>query len=702
MKKIFMTVIVLASFLVATSAVAQIFLDGSNDDWAAVPYAVEDWVDGVEGLYPEEVGAVVTDNVDIKNVKATIIGNTIFWYLQFHSGPAWPNNAMTTEVEGVPVVSSRGYYHAMLDLDNNAETGWKTDWYESHYTTVGYLASQDYEGAEPLGAEIYMGWGGRYWYPAPHPDSAGIKNSGVRSLGYEIIDCSEYDGVADNELQFGISGAEITNPDSSKSMAWQGALPVAESHNEDLNSDSLRSFFLGHAWGEDFLEIAYELTPIDEYFQAKGADYFNEGDIIGICGFTETPMDEWGVDISTRGQFTCPKVPVRPSSMKFDRDDSDWADVPFAVQDWVDGVEGLYPEEVGAVVTDNVDIKDVKAVVNVEEEAIYWFLRFHSGPAWPNNAMTTEVEGVPVVSSRGYYHALVDLDNNAETGWKTDWYESHYTTVGYLASQDFEGAEPLGAEIYMGWGGRYWYPAPHPDSAGVKNSGVRSLGYEIVDCSEYDGVADNELQFGIGGTEITDPDSTKSLHYDGMSPNLESHDETLVTGSPIFFAHSWGDDWFEIGYSTTLIKQYFMNKTGQDFFKDGDKIGICGFTETPMDEWGVDISTRGTVTVGTGSGVADNVGIVGEFSLSNNYPNPFNPTTSITYTAPVKGQVKLVVYNTLGQAVNTLVDKVVAAGKHSVSWDGTNSAGQQMASGVYFYTLETESFYQTKKMMLIK
>ena len=49
-----------------------------------------------------------------------------------------------------------------------------------------------------------------------------------------------------------------------------------------------------------------------------------------------------------------------------------------------------------------------------------------------------------------------------------------------------------------------------------------------------------------------------------------------------------------------------------------------------------------------------------------------------------------------------LVDKVVAAGKHTVSWDGTNNAGQQMASGVYFYTLETESFYQTKKMMLIK
>ncbi|MBN1465961.1 hypothetical protein JXA02_09380, partial [candidate division KSB1 bacterium] len=374
MKKIVMMTLV--TMLLATFGAAQIILDGNGDDWAAVPYAVQDWVDGVEGLYPEEVGAIVTDNVDIKNVKATIVGNTVFWYMQFHGGPAWPNNAMTGEHNGVPVVSSRGYYHALLDLDNNVETGWKTDWYETHYTTVGYLASQNYENANPLGAEIYMGWGGRYWYPAPHPDSAGIKNSGVRQVSYEIVDCSEYDGVADNELQFGISGAEVVKPDSAKGMAWQGALLIAESHNENLNNDKLRSFFLGHAWGEDFIEIGYELTPVYEYFLAKqGVKYFNDGDVIGICGFSETPMDDWGCDFSTRGEFTCPGIPVRPASIQFDEDDSDWADVPFAVQDWVNGVEGLYPEEVGAAVTDNVDIKDVKAHVDLDEGVIYWLLR---------------------------------------------------------------------------------------------------------------------------------------------------------------------------------------------------------------------------------------------------------------------------------------------------------------------------------------
>ncbi len=701
MKKATITFIAVSLCLVTTS-LAKIVLDGDNSDWTAVPGGVADWVNGEEGLYPEEVGAIVSDNVDIKHVKAEINGNVLYWYMEFHDGPAWPNNVYKTDVEGQEVVTSRGYYHLMVDLDNNVETGWKNDWYESHYTTVGYLASQGAEGADPLGAEIYLGWGGRYWYPAPHKDSAGIKNSGVRSLGYEIVDCSQYDGVSDNELQFGIAEFEIPNPDSSNGMLWFGSLMNQGSQNEDLDNDSLRAFFLGHAWGENFGEFAYEITPIKEYFMDLGMDYFNQGDVIAIAGFTETPADDWGVDISTRGEITCPQVSPRPSTVTFDGDNSEWEDVPFAVKDWVNGEEGLYPEEVGAIVTDVVDIKDVKAMVNLDEEVMYWYLTFYGGPAWPNNVYKTDVEGQEVVTSRGYYHLMVDLDNNAETGWNSDWYESHYTTVGYLASQGAEGAEALGAEIYMGWGGRYWYPAPHRDSAGIKNNGVRQIGYEIVDCSEYDGVSDNELQFAIGGYEIAKPDSNLAMMHDGLMVNLQSQDESLMYKNPTLHAHSWGFDFVEFGYSIRAVKEYFMNKNGAEYFKDGDVIAVAGFSETPADDWGVDITTRGEVTVGTGIGVADNRALVKEFSLSANYPNPFNPTTAINYTLPTSADVSLVIYNSLGQAVRTLVDERVQAGKHTVTWDGRNQAGLELSSGVYFYTLKSESFNQTRKMMLIK
>jgi hypothetical protein len=703
MKKVLITVTMLGLFLLSTAFAGDMMMDGDDSDWADVPYAVENWTDGIEGLYPEEVGAIVTDNVDIKNVKAVVQGNVLYWFLQMHGGPVWPNDAKAREVDGVPITRSRGYYHVLLDLDNNIETGWKTDWYEAHYTTVGFLASQGDENSKPVGAELWAEWGSKYYYPAPHSDSGGIKNSGVQELMFWYSDWSEYDGVSDNELTYDMIELEVPDPDSAKGMQWTGNLKNTGGSQDEILNDDYRSWYFSYGWGFDFLECASELTPAVEYFERKqGKTYFNEGDVIGICGFNETPQDGWGVDISTRGEFTVGERTYRPNLMTMDMDDSDWADVPFAVENWVDGVEGLYPEEVGAIVTDNVDIKDVKAVAYPEQDALYWYLRFHGGPAMPNDAKSTEVDGVPVSRSRGYYHVLLDLDNNIETGWKTDWYEAHYTTVGFLASQGDPASLPLGAEVWSELGLRYKYPAPHSDSGGINNSGVQDLNLWMDDWSEYDGVSDNELTFGIAAYDIAVNDSANALQYDGWEPNLDSNDPTLLTGVPEYLGWSWGWDFCEVGHSMAPMKKYFMNKTGQEFFKPGDVIGICGFTETPQDGWGVDISTRGEFVVGEGTSVGNRAALVDGYKLGNNYPNPFNPTTTIDYTLPVKSNVEITIYNALGQSVRNLVDKSMQAGSHVVTWDGTSDAGMSLATGLYYYSLKAENFSQTKKMTLIK
>jgi len=91
------------------------------------------------------------------------------------------------------------------------------------------------------------------------------------------------------------------------------------------------------------------------------------------------------------------------------------------------------------------------------------------------------------------------------------------------------------------------------------------------------------------------------------------------------------------------------------------------------------------------------------YALAQNYPNPFNPTTTIEFTLREGGHVTLRVYNVAGQLVATLVDGVRAPGiTHRVEWDGHNAAGQSVASGVYFYRLQTEGFTKTKKMVLLK
>ena len=83
--------------------------------------------------------------------------------------------------------------------------------------------------------------------------------------------------------------------------------------------------------------------------------------------------------------------------------------------------------------------------------------------------------------------------------------------------------------------------------------------------------------------------------------------------------------------------------------------------------------------------------------LDQNYPNPFNPTTTISYHLPADGHVSLKVYNTIGQEVATLVDESVAAGVHQATWNASS-----VPSGVYIYRLNTGSFLETKRMMLVK
>jgi hypothetical protein len=90
------------------------------------------------------------------------------------------------------------------------------------------------------------------------------------------------------------------------------------------------------------------------------------------------------------------------------------------------------------------------------------------------------------------------------------------------------------------------------------------------------------------------------------------------------------------------------------------------------------------------------------FDLAQNCPNPFNPTTQIRYSMLVAGQVHLEVLNVLGQHVATLVDGDRPAGIHQAAWEGVDDQGRPAASGVYFYRLRTDSFTQTRRMVLLK
>jgi len=90
------------------------------------------------------------------------------------------------------------------------------------------------------------------------------------------------------------------------------------------------------------------------------------------------------------------------------------------------------------------------------------------------------------------------------------------------------------------------------------------------------------------------------------------------------------------------------------------------------------------------------------FSLVQNYPNPFNPTTEIHYTVPKRTNVSIEIYNLLGRKITSLVNEEKSAGDYSVTWDGTDSKGSSVGSGIYFYQIKAGDFRDARKMLLLK
>ena len=90
------------------------------------------------------------------------------------------------------------------------------------------------------------------------------------------------------------------------------------------------------------------------------------------------------------------------------------------------------------------------------------------------------------------------------------------------------------------------------------------------------------------------------------------------------------------------------------------------------------------------------------YALDQNVPNPFNPSTTIAFALPQPGNTMLRIYDLRGRVVRTLISRDMEAGFHTVTWRGKDDEGRQVASGVYFYKIESGDYEARKRMILLK
>ncbi|MBN2413841.1 T9SS type A sorting domain-containing protein [candidate division KSB1 bacterium] len=181
---------------------------------------------------------------------------------------------------------------------------------------------------------------------------------------------------------------------------------------------------------------------------------------------------------------------------------------------------------------------------------------------------------------------------------------------------------------------------------------------------------------------------------------LVSFEDQLHRGSKLFFEK-------QNGYNHDFVCASIGNNGSKDINPMLVNFTVRAIVKNPEqpkinDAMLVDIYHRVNVPTIT-NGIADENALPMEFSLSKNYPNPFNPTTTIEFALPKAGEVKVVVFNTLGQKVRTLVSTTMSAGYYKSIWDSCDDFGKRVSSGMYFYRLEVDNKHiSTQKMLLLK
>ncbi|HEX9252145.1 MAG TPA: FlgD immunoglobulin-like domain containing protein, partial [Ignavibacteriaceae bacterium] len=168
---------------------------------------------------------------------------------------------------------------------------------------------------------------------------------------------------------------------------------------------------------------------------------------------------------------------------------------------------------------------------------------------------------------------------------------------------------------------------------------------------------------------------------------------------------------------------FAVNTTALTFDESGQLFGIKGTASAANDLFSIDTMTAVGTIIGS-IGVADlkafgyslasitsiednSIKSPSNFILDQNYPNPFNPSTQIKFSLPISSNVRITIYNLLGEVVRELLNTDMNSGVHTIQWNSDDASGRKVSSGIYFYELNANGvngnqFNQVRKMILMK